>query len=348
MSDVRLDLSAGLDRSIAWYRGGSVRYLVADLAAGGAPAGRAAPPLNIALCIDVSGSMGGDKIVAAREAALAVAASLTARDRLSVVAFANQAEVLLDARAMDAEGQAAAAVAIHRLQAHGGTNLFEGWLQAAERVASAAALAPGATPRVLILSDGHANQGLVNPTEVAVHVGALLERGVLTSTLGIGDGYDENLLGTIARGRRRQLHDAAGGREITEVLGELREAAPPCSSASRCASWCLRGCAPRSSALAGARSGRAGSHRRQPGPEQTVASSCACTARPATPARRSSSPSRPTGSGPTGRARSSCPRRRSSSISGTAAPTRPSPAIGSGRSPSSTPGRPRSYAPPSP
>ena len=77
---------------------------------------------------------------------------------------------------------------------------------------------------MLILSDGHANQGLVDPTEIAVHVGALLERGVLTSTLGIGDGYDENLLGTIAAAGGGNLHDAAGGREITEVvLGELRE-----------------------------------------------------------------------------------------------------------------------------
>src|SRR5262245_45353979 len=173
MSDIRLDLSAGLDRSIAWYRGDSVRYLVADLAARGDQAGRSAPPLNLALCIDVSGSMSGNKIVAAREAALAVAAELTARDRLSVVAFDHRVDVLLEGRAMDAEGQAAAAVAIHRLQPRGNTNLFEGWLQAAERAATVAAQLPGATPRVLILSDGHANEGLVDPSAIAVHVGAL-------------------------------------------------------------------------------------------------------------------------------------------------------------------------------
>lgn len=229
MTNTHLDLVAGLDRPLAWYRGESVRYLVADLSARqdtppGAAARRAAPPLNLALCVDVSGSMSGDKIAAARNAALAVAATLSARDRLSIVAFDSHVEVLLDGRAMDAEGQALAAAAIHRLQPRGSTNLFAGWVEAAERVAATAATLQGGTPRVLILSDGQANQGLTDPTEIAVHVGALLERGVLTSALGIGEGYDERLLGAIAAAGGGNLHDAAGGGEVSEVvLGELRE-----------------------------------------------------------------------------------------------------------------------------
>lgn len=234
MTNTHLDLTGGLDRSLAWYRGESVRYLVADLSARAdatpGEAARRAPPLNLALCIDISGSMSGDKIVAARDAAMAVAATLSARDRLSIVAFDSVVEVLLDGRAMDAEGQALAATAIHRLQPRGGTNLFAGWVEAAQRVAATAATlaqaGPGAggTPRVLILSDGQANEGTTDPTEIAIHVGALLDRGVLTSALGIGEGYDERLLGAIAAAGGGNLHDAAGGREVSEVvLGELRE-----------------------------------------------------------------------------------------------------------------------------
>ncbi len=232
MTNIHLDLIAGLDRPLAWYRGESVRYLVADLSARaeatpGEAARRAAPPLNLALCIDISGSMAGDKIVAARDAALAVAATMTARDRLSIVAFDSIVEVLLDGRAMDAEGQALAATAIHRLQPRGGTNLFAGWVEAAQRVAATATTmgtTTGGTPRVLILSDGQANEGTTDPTEIAVHVGALLDRGVLTSALGIGEGYDERLLGAIAAAGGGNLHDAAGGGEVSEVvLGELRE-----------------------------------------------------------------------------------------------------------------------------
>ena len=69
-----LALDIGLDRTFAWESGGSVRYLIADLAASGTIAAQAeAPPLNLALAIDVSGSMSGDKILAARRTALALA-----------------------------------------------------------------------------------------------------------------------------------------------------------------------------------------------------------------------------------------------------------------------------------
>ncbi|RAI54053.1 vWA domain-containing protein [Roseicella frigidaeris] len=219
-----LNLTAGLDRALAWHEGGSVRYLVADLTAEGKAARREVPALNLALTIDISGSMAGDKIDAARRAALAVVEALTARDRLSLVAFDNKAELLLDARPMDEAGRAAAASAIRGLIDRGGTNLFDGWLLAAERVATAMAVDPAASHRVLLLSDGHANDGLTDRGEIAGHVGALLERGVLTSALGIGDGYDEQLLGAIAEAGGGSLHDAAGGTEVAEVvLGELQE-----------------------------------------------------------------------------------------------------------------------------
>ena len=224
MTNNTLSLTAGLDRSRAWEEGGSVRYLVAELAAEGATTPRTeAPAMNLALAIDVSGSMAGDKIDAARRAARAVAEALTERDRLSIIAFDSTAELLLDARPMDRAGRAAAITAIAGLVERGGTNLFDGWLLAAERVALAMAAAPQASHRVLLLSDGQANEGVTERQEIAHHAGALLERGVVTSALGIGDGYDEELLGAIAEAGGGNLHDAENAPEIGEVvLGELQ------------------------------------------------------------------------------------------------------------------------------
>jgi Ca-activated chloride channel homolog len=118
LSHSQLNLIAGLDRARAWRQGGSVRYLVAELSADGA-AGTCAegPAFNLALAIDVSGSMAGDKIEAARRAARAIADALSPRDRLSIVAFDNTTELLLDARPMDADGRAAAYAAIAGLEA---------------------------------------------------------------------------------------------------------------------------------------------------------------------------------------------------------------------------------------
>lgn len=220
-----LALTLGLDRRLAWAEGASVRYAVADLAAIGAPAAQAeTPPLNLALAIDVSGSMDGNKIVAARDTATAVAQALTARDRLTIVAFDSTSEMLLDAVPMDAAGRKAALAAIRRLEPRGNTNLWEGWLLAGERVAVAMEADLKASHRVLLLSDGQANAGVTNPTELAHHCGELLARGIITSAVGIGDGYDEALLGGMAEAGGGRLHDAEQPHEIGEVvLGDLLE-----------------------------------------------------------------------------------------------------------------------------
>ena len=222
---VALDLVAGLDRGLAWREGGSVRYLVADLAAHGMRGGQdAPPPLDLALAIDVSSSMSGEKIDAARRTAAAVAEALTADDRLTLVAFASGAELLLDALPMDEAGHAAAAAAIARLRPSGQTNLFEGWLLAAERVATAMQVAPKASHRIVLLSDGRANEGVTARSELTRHAGELLARGIITTAVGIGDGYDEELLGGMAEAGGGRLHDAGAASEIAEVvLGELRE-----------------------------------------------------------------------------------------------------------------------------
>jgi Ca-activated chloride channel homolog len=221
----QLLLKAGLDRALAWREGGSVRYLVAELSAQGLDAQRKQPPaLNLALAIDVSGSMAGEKIEAARRASQAVVEALTPRDHLSIVAFDNTADLLLDATAMDAAGKKAARAAIGGLTDRGQTNLFDGWLLAAERVATAMTEATQSSHRVLLLSDGQANLGITDRREIARHAGALLERGVVTSALGIGDGYDEELLGSLAEAGGGNLHDAGKAAEISEVvLGELLE-----------------------------------------------------------------------------------------------------------------------------
>jgi Ca-activated chloride channel family protein len=219
-----LALSLRLDRQLAWHEGESVRYAVAELRAEGADRRTEAPPFNMALAIDVSGSMSGAKIDAARRTALSVVAAMTPRDRLTLVSFSNRATTLLESTAMDEAGRAAAAAAIARLRTGGNTNLWEGWLLAAEGVAAGMAAEARASHRLLLLSDGQANEGVTSAAELARHTRGLLERGIVTSAVGIGDGYDEILLGGMAEAGGGRLHDAEHATEISEVvLGELME-----------------------------------------------------------------------------------------------------------------------------
>jgi Ca-activated chloride channel family protein len=76
--------------------------------------------------------------------------------------------------------------------------------------------------RVILLSDGWTNEGIVDPEELCEDAGELRLRGVLTSCLGVGDGYDGPLLRGLADNGGGRLHDAEPTSEVSPVLlGEL-------------------------------------------------------------------------------------------------------------------------------
>lgn len=224
MTDVKFTAAAVFDRKFFWEGGESVRYLVAHLRANLKDDGRRAErtPLNIALVIDASGSMGGGKLEAAKAAALGLTDRLTERDRLTVVSFASDVQVHLDAVSVTKENAIRIRTAVSLLQTRGMTNLSGGWFAGVECAARIADEDARMTPRIIILSDGQANEGISDPNELREHAGELRLRGVLTSTLGIGDGYDEQLLRGIAENGGGRLHDAELTSEISTVLlGEL-------------------------------------------------------------------------------------------------------------------------------
>ena len=224
MNDLNFTLSAAFDRQLFWRGGGSVRYLVARLKAERAAKAEKTEraPLNIALVIDASGSMGGGKLEAAKAAALGLVNRLTPRDHLTVVSFASDVVVHLDAVAVTPDALIRIHAEISSLRTRGQTNLSGGWFAGIECAARAAKERPDLTPRVILLSDGMANDGITDHAELFEHAGELRIRGVLTSTLGIGDDYDEHLLRGMAEHGGGRLHDAELVDEIGSVLhGEL-------------------------------------------------------------------------------------------------------------------------------
>ena len=76
------------------------------------------------------------------------------------------------------------------------TALFDGWRTGAIQVAEQ--MDPAQLNRVLLLSDGQANADLTDQAKVAEKGAGLTQRGVSTSAFGLGDGFDEDLMGSIA------------------------------------------------------------------------------------------------------------------------------------------------------
>jgi Ca-activated chloride channel family protein len=174
---------------------------------------RSRPPLNLALVIDRSGSMAGSKLSYARKAARFLAGELTERDRLAIVTFDNEVNVLVPSQPV--RDPLTFISAINTIDAGGCTALFDGWLAGSIQVAQQLDLT--ALNRVLLLSDGQANEGLTDAGAIAGKVEGLTQRGISTSAFGLGSGFDEDLMGAIAAAGDGTLAQIESPKQLADL-----------------------------------------------------------------------------------------------------------------------------------
>ncbi len=193
-----------------------LRFAVRTAAAGRQP-GR---PMNIVLLLDNSGSMErADRVAIIRQALRVLASKLEPQDRLSVVTFARTAHLRVDG----VPGSQAAQVAeeIGGLTPQGGTNLEEA-MRLAYETAQRHYLANGVN-RVVLMTDGAANLGNVDPVALKEKVDANRKQGIALDCFGIGwEGYNDDLLETLSRngdGRYRFINTPE--EATTDFVGQL-------------------------------------------------------------------------------------------------------------------------------
>jgi Ca-activated chloride channel family protein len=180
-------------------------------------------PLTLALVLDRSGSMQGEKMQIARQAALAVLERLDERDQAAVVVFDDRIDVVQAKAAMTPATKASVRAALSLIEARANTALHEGWLTGCKAIASENAATATGLARCFLLTDGLANVGVTDPEQIASEAAGIREHaGIGTSTFGIGDDYNELLLAPMAVAGGGQFHHLRTADEIANTfIGEL-------------------------------------------------------------------------------------------------------------------------------
>ena len=155
----------------------------------------ARPPATLQIVLDRSGSMGGPRLEGVKKALLALVDRLEPADNFGLVTF--ESSVRVEVAAGPLTRKEAVRRGIGAIAPAGATDLSSGLLRG---IQEARRVAADRGARLLLISDGHANQGIVDHERLGQIARDAYHHGVVTTTLGYGLGYDEHLLAAVADG----------------------------------------------------------------------------------------------------------------------------------------------------
>jgi len=171
-------------------------------------------PAAFCVVLDRSGSMEGEPVQRAKEAAQLAVRNLRPDDLFSLVVFDDAAHTIIPMQ--PARHRQEWANLIAQIQTEGSTNLAGGWmlgryqLQQSPRTCSR---------RLLLLSDGQLNVGVIDPGMVQRVVTSGLEQdAVRTSCLGFGPAYNEDLMAECARLTGGQFYHAQSAEQLPAIF----------------------------------------------------------------------------------------------------------------------------------
>lgn len=152
-------------------------------------------PIVIGLAIDKSWSMKGEKIESVIDASCALVNWLTRHDSLSIVAYSADVQIIQPVTNLTEK--ISVTDRIKNIQVATSTNLSGGWLSALRSIESANI--PNAYKRVILLTDGNPTSGIKEPADLIQIAKDHFLRGISTTTIGVGDDFNEAILMEIAK-----------------------------------------------------------------------------------------------------------------------------------------------------
>jgi len=172
-------------------------------------------PKRLSLVVDRSGSMSGKPLHEALKCVQHIAGCMTPQDHISVVVYDDNVNVLFPL------GPVTSPDAMKRLLATvdsgGSTNLFGGWEDGAKQLEMGQ---DSSISRVILLSDGQANHGLLEQDAIEKHCREWLAKGVSTTTVGLGRGFNEDLMIAMAKAGGGQQYYGQTAADLFDSFDE--------------------------------------------------------------------------------------------------------------------------------
>jgi Ca-activated chloride channel family protein len=196
VSEGSVRVKAEVDRTAVMQRGDGVLHVQVTLDTHGLQtAGRTAT--DFVVVFDRSGSMSGEKMEYGKQALRQLIGRLDDSDRFALVAYENQVEVLVPLGKVARGMRPQWLEEVNRLETAGGTNISAGLDSGLEELRRAAD--PARASRVLLLSDGLANQGATSVHELGARAQLIVRQESVLTTVGIGADFDENVMTALAK-----------------------------------------------------------------------------------------------------------------------------------------------------
>lgn len=194
--DESVQVTAHVDRTAVMHRGEGTVHLEVSVKTTAAPGALERVPSDLVVIVDRSGSMQGEKIEYAKQALRKLIERLRPEDRFALVTYESEAEVRVPLATATPEARTAWLREVSTLDVAGGTNM-SGGLDLGHRELERKR-SPNRAGRVLLLSDGLANQGDSSLAGLVRRARRAVGGEYVLSTIGIGADFDERVMTALA------------------------------------------------------------------------------------------------------------------------------------------------------
>lgn len=173
-------------------------------------------PLNLAIVLDRSGSMAGQKLEQAKKAACLAIDQLKSEDTVSVIVYDDIPETLVKAQPVGNKEKIKSK--INQIKEGNSTAIYASLKQANREMEEF--LSSKRINRILLLSDGLANVGPSSPNDFAELGASLRHKGIVVTTIGLGDDYNEDLMMALAEASNGNYYYVKDTEKLPGIFAE--------------------------------------------------------------------------------------------------------------------------------